>query len=105
MTIPKDLQITKQELERLHKLQNIFNTTSQSATFEPMLAYVAEHKEIEVETPVRNSSQTYQRIRLTFKPQVYFLLEQYSLANFRDFTNTIRFLINASYENITNNKR
>lgn len=93
--------ITEEEHKRLNELKEIFSATSMSGVFEPALAYVAEHKEIEVKAQVRNKDAVWKRMSFVLKPEVSALLERYSLANFRDLTNTLRFLINASYENIT----
>lgn len=97
--------ITEQEHKRLKELKGVFNMTTMSATFEPALAYVAEHKEIEVKAQVRNKNAVWKRMSFMIRPEVMALLERYSLANFRDLTNTLRFLINASYESITNSKK
>ena len=97
--------ITEQEYTRIKELKKVFSVKTMSDVFEPALAYVASNKNIEVKTPVRDGTAKWKRMCFIFKPEIIVLIEGYSLANFRDMTNTIRFLINASYENITNGKK
>lgn len=97
--------ITEQEHERLKELKAIFKVKTLSDVFEPVLAHVAEIKEFEIKAPIRNSDTSWKRIFAVLRPEVHALIERYARSNFRDLTNTIRFLINASYENITNGKK
>lgn len=94
-------QITEQEYTRLKELKSILNVKTMSEVFEPALAYVAEHKEIEVKARVRNTDIKWKRMCFIFSTEVCKLLDRYAHSNFRDLTNTLRFLINASYESIS----
>lgn len=97
--------ITEQEHERLRELKELFGTKTQSDVIKTALNYVQENQNIEVTVPTRDKNSKWEKVSLSLWDRTVQEIEDYALANFRDFANTIRFLINASYESITNNKK